>query len=395
MRKKSKEHILRLAGSILSITLMFWIIFFRGTEEKRYEQILLLGAERLFMPTFVENVVATDNDIDCEVEIESNANIEEILALEAADENYIDDKTGELVGKDETAEEVTVSAEQQVVEETAIIDEANEEQAEVINENTEVTTEVSPPEIDVAKYRDFDKLIQTFYKVDPTTNIDSSQLNIDDMMSEDMKLSDKGDPDNPRVLIYHTHSQEGYVDSTDDSNTVMGVGEHLAQLLRDNYGISVLHHMGKYDVESRDSAYSRAAVGLSQVLADNPSIQVVIDLHRDGVAETTHLVTDMNGRPTAQIMFFNGLSRTTAGEISYLPNENLHTNLAFSFQMQATAERYYTGLTRPIYLKGYRYNMHFCPRSLLIEVGAQTNTVEEAMNAMGPLADILSKVILG
>ena len=61
--------------------------------------------------------------------------------------------------------------------------------------------------------------------------------------------------------------------------------------------------------------------------------------------------------------------------------------------MEVAAETFYPGFTRRIYLKGYRYNMHLCPKSMLVEVGAQTNTLEEAMNAMEPLADIIDKVI--
>lgn len=182
----------------------------------------------------------------------------------------------------------------------------------------------------------------------------------------------------------------------DSSTTVMGVGEYLAELLRDRYGLNVIHHTGEYDVKDRDHAYSEAGPALEQLLAQNPSIEVVIDLHRDGVADTTRLVTNVNGKQMASIMFFNGLSRTTStGDISYLYNPNLQDNLAFSFQMQLKAEQYYPGLARPIYLKGYRYNMHYCPKSLLVEVGAQTNTVDEAMSAMEPLADVLYRVLTG
>ena len=80
------------------------------------------------------------------------------------------------------------------------------------------------------------------------------------------------------------------------------------------------------------------------------------------------------------------------GPIEYLPNPNLKENLAFSFQMQLLAAGKYPGLTRKIYLKGLRYNEHVRARSALIEVGAQTNTVEEIMNTMEPLADLLDKV---
>ena len=130
------------------------------------------------------------------------------------------------------------------------------------------------------------------------------------------------------------------------------------------------------------------------ILEANPTIEVAIDLHRDGVAEGTHLVTEVNGKPTAKIMYFNGLSRTTAsGDIPYLKNPYISDNLAFSFQMQLAAAEYYPDFTRRIYLKGYRFNMHFCPKSMLVEVGAQTNTFEEAKNAMEPLADLFAKVL--
>jgi stage II sporulation protein P len=204
------------------------------------------------------------------------------------------------------------------------------------------------------------------------------------------------DASTPQILIYHTHSQEGYKDSIpgDPATSIVGVGDYLEQLLEENYGVEVLHHKGTYDLPSRDNAYSNALPNIEKVLAENPTIEVVIDLHRDGVAENRHLVTEVNGKPTAKIMFFNGLSKTTAqGALSYLPNPYIMDNLALSFQLHLAAEEYYPGLARKIYLKGYRYNLHLKPKSMLVEVGAQTNTFEEAKNAMEPLADILGKVL--
>ena len=203
--------------------------------------------------------------------------------------------------------------------------------------------------------------------------------------------------DGPVVLIYHTHSQEGFADSDgSEAMTVMGVGDRLTSLLQDTYGIPVLHHRGKYDVEGRDYAYANAEPDIQRVLAEHPTIQVAIDLHRDGVGDDVHLVTDIGGKQTAKIMFFNGLSRTTAtGPIDYLKNPNLEDNLATSLHMQIAAAELYPGFTRPIFLKGYRYNMHLCPKAMLIEAGAQTNTFEEVYNAMEPLANILAYVLLG
>jgi stage II sporulation protein P len=104
----------------------------------------------------------------------------------------------------------------------------------------------------------------------------------------------------------------------------------------------------------------------------------------------------VNGRQAAQIMFLNGLCRDSNGdENNFIGNPNLSGNLAFSLQLQLKAKAYFPDLVRHIYLRAYRYNMHFRPRSLLVEVGAQNNTVEEAKNAMEPLADILYAVLSG
>lgn len=251
-------------------------------------------------------------------------------------------------------------------------------------------------QVDLTPLGRYETLVQQFYTIDANTMAGSDQLNVGNFLAQDMTI-DKGG-EGPQILIYHTHSQEAFADSVpgDVSGTIMGVGEYLAQILTENYGYKVLHHNGQYDVETRDDAYSAALPEVERILKENPSIQVVIDLHRDEMPAGTRLVTEIDGRPTARFMFFNGLSRTKkTGNIAYLYNENLDANLAFSFQMQLKAMEYYPGLTRKIYLKGYRYNMHLRPRTLLIELGAQNNTVEEALNACGPLAQILDLVLSG
>lgn len=250
-------------------------------------------------------------------------------------------------------------------------------------------------DIALEDYQEFDALVRKFYTVDASTYTSEEELDVKKLGAADLKIEKGGE--GPQILIYHTHSREGYADSVegDQTTSVVGVGEVLAEILREEYGYQVLHHTGSYD-ENRDYAYSCALPALEQILTKNPTIQVVIDLHRDSVAEGTRLVTDIGGKSTARFMFFNGLSRVReVGEISYLPNENLQGNLAFSFQMQKACEEYYPGLTRKIYLKGYRYNMHLKPRTLLIELGAQNNTVQEAINACGPIARVLDLVLSG
>ncbi len=244
------------------------------------------------------------------------------------------------------------------------------------------------------KLNDFDYLIQNYYVVDSSTTIRSSDISAAELLAKNLTVAK--DVNGPQILIYHTHSQETYggAPEGDDENSVVAVGEYLTRLLTEQYGFSVLHHTGEYDVNDRDHAYSNAAPALKEILAENPTIEVVIDLHRDSVPEKNHLVTQINGKDCAKIMFFNGLCRTTArGDLTKMPNPYLQDNLAFSLQMQLAAADQYPDFTRRIYLKGYRYNMHFCPKTLLVEVGAQNNSLEEAMNAMEPLASLLSEVL--
>ncbi len=242
---------------------------------------------------------------------------------------------------------------------------------------------------------DYDFLIKHFYSVHTSTTAGRDLMNARDLLSSDMTM--KGDDSKPQILIYHTHSQEAYKDSG-PGQTVVGVGDCLTRLLEAK-GYNVYHDKSVYDLKNvqldRSKAYNYALDGITNILQQNPSIEVVLDIHRDGVGENLHLVTQVDGRDTAQIMFFNGLSQTPEGPIEYLQNPYREDNLAFSLQMQLGAAAYYPGFTRKIYLKGLRYNEHLRPKSSLIEVGAQTNTYEEALNAMEPLSELLDMVLQG
>ncbi len=255
-------------------------------------------------------------------------------------------------------------------------------------------------EYPIAKLCDYDFLIRNFYAVSEITTITSEELNAKALLDRDLSIVKNSE--SPQILIYHTHSQEEFIDSRpgEAEDTVVGVGDYLTALLTEHYGYSVYHDTTPYDalggVVDRNEAYNYAADGVEAILEQYPSIEVVIDLHRDGVNEDVHLVTEVNGKPTAQIMFVNGISKTTLqGAISYLYNPYIEDNLAFSLMLQLKAKAYYPDFTRRIMIKAYRYNMHFRARSLLVEVGAQTNTLEEAKNAMEPLAVMLHETLSG
>ena len=288
-----------------------------------------------------------------------------ILAKKHAEEENSVDENGQLIGKDKSEE----------------------------------TRQASVPTMDLSMERlnDFEYLVSNFYTVDSVTYINPSELNASELLGKDLRidLSTGGS----KILIYHTHSQETFADSDNDPSTsIVGIGRYLTEILNNKYKIPTMHHEGVYDLINgkldRSEAYEFAKPEVEQILAENPSIEVVIDLHRDGVADTTHLVTEINGKPTAQIMFFNGLSRTRVnGDLAGMANPYLQDNLAFSLQMKIAAETKYPGFARRNYLRGYKYNMDLMPRMLLIEAGAQTNTVEEMRNAMEVLADLLNSVL--
>lgn len=250
----------------------------------------------------------------------------------------------------------------------------------------------------LAQLQDYDFLIKHFYTVHSSTTAKREEM--DAAVLTGMDLSMKKDPSVPQILIYHTHSQETYADYATGNKkaTVVELGSRLTALLEEK-GYQVIHDTTSYDMAAgkldRNHAYNYALDGIMGILQKYPSIQVVLDLHRDGVKESLHMVRTVNGKATAPIMFFNGMSQTPEGEIEYLKNPYKTENLAFSLQMQLLAEEEYPDLTRKIFLKGLRYNLHVRPRSALIEVGAQTNTLEEALNAMEPLADLLDQVLSG
>ncbi len=240
----------------------------------------------------------------------------------------------------------------------------------------------------------YEELIKAFYAVDSTTVAGEGLLRAETFLEKDMRI--QGDADAPQILLYHTHSKESFADSVpgDENGGIVGAGEYLAQLLREEYGYNVIHDTGCYD-EDRAYAYNNSLPAIETILQENPSIEAVIDLHRDEMPADRRLVMELQGRPTAQFMFFNGLCRTKKGEIAQLENPYLADNLALSFQMQAACNEYYPGIARRIYLKAYRYNMHLCPKSLLIELGAQNNTEEEIHNACDVLAHVLDLVFGG
>lgn len=242
-------------------------------------------------------------------------------------------------------------------------------------------------------------LLRKFYITDSSTSIDNAIFRPRELLHKKLTISKSK---KPQILILHTHAaSEAFCDSRNGKkeDSIIGVGDELAGILSEKYGYQVLHDRTEYDRINgqidRNKAYNNAYNGLKKTLKKYPSIQVVIDLHRDGVGNKVKRTTLINGKRTAQVMFFNGLSRNAAGNIDYLYNKNLQANLAFSLQLKMAAMERFQNFAKPIYLKSYRYNMHLRERYTLIELGNENNTVQEAKNAALPIAMVLDAVLQG
>lgn len=246
---------------------------------------------------------------------------------------------------------------------------------------------------------DSDTLLSYCYNATYPKCVKSEELDAENLLSKDMSLDMS--TGGYKVLIYHTHSSEAYVDSRegDAEDTVMGLGQQLADILTDTYGIPVYHDTTEYDMMTgtldRNASYDYSREGVSAILAEHPEIEVMIDLHRDGVPDDTHLVTEVNGEPTAQIMLINGMCRDEEGnDVDYWSNDNKVDNMALALQTYLAGRGNYGDLMRKIYISTSRYNMDLMPHAMLAEIGAQTNTIQEARNAMEPFAAMLAKVLL-
>ena len=251
--------------------------------------------------------------------------------------NYVTEReAAELLTEDEAT--YAILAKKQAEEENSV-----DENGQLIGKDkSEETRQASVPTMDLSMERlnDFEYLVSNFYTVDSVTYINPSELNASELLGKDLRidLSTGGS----KILIYHTHSQETFADSDNDPSTsIVGIGRYLTEILNNKYKIPTMHHEGVYDL-------------------------------------------------------INGLSRTRVnGDLAGMANPYLQDNLAFSLQMKIAAETKYPGFARRNYLRGYKYNMDLMPRMLLIEAGAQTNTVEEMRNAMEVLADLLNSVLTG
>ena len=205
-----------------------------------------------------------------------------------------------------------------------------------------------------------------------------------------------------QVLIYHTHTCESYLEedcgyyyedyyprSTDGAQGVIAVGDRIAESLK-AHGIGVVHDTTLHDYPSYEGSYARSLETVQGYKQKYPGIVVTLDIHRDAMTAddgTKYKPTfTYNGKKAAQIMIMSGYDES--GDFPFW-NENL----IFAAKLQKECEDSFPGMTRPLYFGEFSYNMDFNNGSLLIEVGTDANTVDEAAYTGELLGNALSSVL--
>lgn len=218
-------------------------------------------------------------------------------------------------------------------------------------------------------------------------NNTNQSLDIAKVLNEkaDLKIPDKS---KPTVLIFHTHTTESYqmldkgwytksyvTRSNDPKTNMVRVGDEITEQLR-AAGFNVIHDTKIYDT-TYNGSYDRSGAAIDKHLKENPSIQVLLDVHRDAMQQSdgTRLkpTTTINGKKAAQIMIISGCEE---GSVKNFPDWKY--NLRFAMELQKQCQDEFPSLMRPLYFSRRKYNMHKTHCSLLIEFGSDSNTLDEA-----------------
>lgn len=228
-------------------------------------------------------------------------------------------------------------------------------------------------------------------------------IDVSSLLSEGLpfKIEDSSEP---QVLIYHTHGTESYSDSdsgfyvknddgsrsTDTSKNTVRVGDAIAEVLNNN-GIVTINDRTMHDKDSYTGSYSRSEATVRQYLEKYPSIKVVIDGHRDSITQSNGTkikpTAEINGKSAAQVMVLAGCE---SGDVTNYPN--WMENLRFNLLLQRQLENDYPGLARAMSFKSCKYNFNIMNGSILLEIGSEANTLDEAVYSGQLIGEALVKI---
>lgn len=255
-------------------------------------------------------------------------------------------------------------------------------------------------EMEDRDYKKHEIIKQGEIKVINETEYEIGNSMIENLYNQPLDI-DFSEKNGPKVLIFHTHTNEAYLRSIeqydvdvpnridDPRYNVVRVGEELAQHLR-RMGIEVLHCGVRHNYPADSGCYLRSGDTVVNYLEAYPSIKLVLDIHRDGMTENDpklRVVTEIEGEETAKMMFVVG-----TGEIG-LSHPNWKKNFSLALKLQNWLNVKYSDIMRPIYISKYRYNHHLSPGALIVEAGGDGNTLDEALNSTQYLAEAVKYII--
>lgn len=234
-------------------------------------------------------------------------------------------------------------------------------------------------------------------------NVNRTKVSLKEILNEKIDLSVT--KKKPSVLIFHTHTTETYAiiekdyytesfitRSSDKGRNMVRVGEAITEEI-EKAGFTVIHDKEIHDTKYT-GAYGKSRESVEKILKENPSIQVVLDIHRDAIQDSDGTkvkpTVKVKGKKAAQIMIISGCQEE-GNPITNLPDWRY--NLTFAVHLQQKLEELFEGITRPLYFCPRSYNMNVTHCSLLVEVGSDSNTLEEAVYTGKCIGAALSKIL--
>ncbi len=240
-------------------------------------------------------------------------------------------------------------------------------------------------------------ILETDVSTDKIAFINTPGYTVDANSLLHSKLDFSSPFNGPRVLIVHTHTSEAYAENPDgrsenNKENVVSVGEEIAKALK-KQGIEVIHDKTQNDNPSYNQSYKKAMTVIQKNLEKYPTIEVVLDIHRDYIKRddgtmVKPTITMRNGKKAAQIMFVIGTDHMG------LLHPQWRHNLAFAVQIQNQLNTMQPGLCRAINIRTERFNQHATKGSMIIEVGTAVNTSDEAQRSGKLVGEAIAKVLL-
>lgn len=378
MRINKFHHTVLILLSVFLICTALYCVIIHTLEFNPVSSFDILAAE-LTMPTG-------------NAEYSESSEYEESQVLESSNEQSKDENTPEQSSQQNSSQQNSFSESNELIFQESS---ATAEEIEKYDNEHEGEEKYPVNEINITEGNESYENVQV-------KNASSTDIDIESELNAELGFS-IDDTDEPQVLIYHTHTCESFLTydtgyyyetfyprTTDSTQNVCAVGEEIANVLNAN-GIVTIHDTTLHDSPSYNGAYDRSLETINSYLEKYPSIKVVLDIHRDGIGTDTEKskpIFTVDGKKAAQIMILAGYEYDSS-----LDFDDWEYNLRFALQIQNTAESMYPGMARPLYFNDFMYNMNVNTGSLLIEIGSDSNTLEEVRYSGYLLGNVLSEVL--